>query len=96
MDKRGKERRRRPTEKVVLVGCNHLLSLSRNSFMPRELNDRLLMKTYYVVVEDVSFNSRAVNSLFRNSCSFRCIYAQIYLFPDNTYGRVNEFPFAEM
>jgi len=39
---------------------------SRNSFMPRELNDRLLMKTYYVVVEDVSFNAQAVNSLFRN------------------------------
>lgn len=34
--------------------------------MPRELNDRLLMKTYYVVVEDISFNARAVNSLFRN------------------------------
>lgn len=34
--------------------------------MPRELNDRLLMKTYYVVVEDVSFNAQAVNSLFRN------------------------------
>lgn len=34
--------------------------------MPRELNDRLLMKTYYVVVEDVSFNARAVNSPFRN------------------------------
>lgn len=34
--------------------------------MPRELNDRLLMKTYYVVVEDVSFNARAVNLLFRN------------------------------
>lgn len=35
--------------------------------MPRELNDRFLMKTYYVVVEDVSFNARAVNSLFHNS-----------------------------
>jgi len=35
--------------------------------MPRELNDRHLMKTYYVVVEDVSFNARAVNSLFRNA-----------------------------
>lgn len=45
--------------------------------MPRELNDRLLMKTYYVVVEDVSFNARAVNSLFRNSCSFRCIYCTL-------------------
>jgi len=39
---------------------------SWNSFMPRELNDRFLMKTYYVVVEDVSFNARAVNLLFRN------------------------------
>lgn len=34
--------------------------------MPRELNDRLLMKTYYVVVEDVSFNARAVNLLLRS------------------------------
>lgn len=41
--------------------------------MPRELNDRLLMKTYYVVVEDVSFNARAVNSPFRNPLVLPCI-----------------------
>lgn len=57
------EGRRRPGRKkswwVVTIS-------SRSSFMPRELNDRLLMKTYYVVVEDVSFNARAVNSPLRN------------------------------
>lgn len=44
--------------------------------MPRELNDRLLMKTYYVVVEDVSFNARAVNLLFRNPHVFRSVYVR--------------------
>lgn len=51
--------------------------------MPRELNDRLLMKTYYVVVEDVSFNARAVNSPFRNPLVLPCITLRGTSYSDN-------------
>lgn len=63
--------------------------------MPRELYDRLLMKTYYVVVEDVSFNARAVNLLFRNPLVLPRTTLRALLIPIMCARNREEIDFAE-